>query len=80
MTVLERKAEFIKTVLTDIDENTFEELEFILDNMKSKDSKLAPCVYSQQERQQRIEEAVKSVEEGYYFTHTEVKNRYKKSV
>ncbi len=78
MTLLERKAEFIKTVLTDIDENTFEELEFIFGNMRPKSGKTKPCIYSHEEVNRRVDEALLSVESGHYFTHEEVNRRVEK--
>lgn len=75
--LLERKAEFVRAVLNDMDEETFVllETEYIALHSKAGNT---PYRYSVEQLREKYDYAVKQAEAGEIFSHEEVKNRYKK--
>ncbi|MCD7976338.1 MAG: hypothetical protein LUG51_03980 [Tannerellaceae bacterium] len=73
----ERKAELINAIQNDVkDDEVLSELEVL--TYTTIYGKNAPCQYSVEELKKRIEESIKQVEEGNYYTHEEVKEMFKK--
>lgn len=75
MTVLERKAELIKTILNDVDDDVLKELEAILYYGLS-NREPSPCQYSVEELRKRAKQAIEEVETGQVTPHEEVKKRF----
>lgn len=77
MTVLEKKALFIKSVLDEsVDEFILEELDLFFKSLKQKRKSAYPCQYSIQELRQGIERSVEQIDDGFFFTHDEVKVKH----
>ncbi len=74
MTVLEKKAIFIKSVLDEsVDEVILDELEFFFKSLTKNRIMPYPCQYSIDEVREGLERSVKQVNEGDFLTHEEVK-------
>lgn len=74
MTVLERKARFVRTILDDkLDENTLSELEWMLSVLSEKKM---PCQYSPEELKTRAEQGIIDAENGYGKTVAEMRAKY----
>lgn len=79
MTVLERKAILIKSVLDDsVDEAVLDELDLFFESLKHEKATNYPCRYTISEVREGVERSVKQIDEDMFLTHEEVKNRYKK--
>lgn len=77
MTVLERKAILIKSVLDDsVDEAVLDELDLFFKSLKHEKVTNYPCRYSISE--EGVERSVKQVDEGMFSTHEEVKNKFRR--
>jgi len=68
MTILERKAELVKSILNDVDEDRLNELEMIYYHGLSK-NEMAPCQYSVEELKERSKQAIEDVEAGRVVPH-----------
>lgn len=75
MTLLERKAEFIKVILNNVDEEVLNELETIY-YAGITDSVSAPCTYSVEEQKERTKRAIKESQEGNVISHADMKKRF----
>lgn len=77
MTVLEKKAILIKSVLDDsVDEAVLDELDLFFRSLKHKKTINYPCQYSVSEVREGVERSVKQVDENLFLTHEEVKGRH----
>ena len=73
MTVLERKAKFIKAILSDdTDEAMMEDLETVFYSKFD----AAPCQYSESEIRQRTRKALLEAKSGKVTSHQEMRKRF----
>ncbi|MDO5665247.1 MAG: hypothetical protein Q4G63_08335 [Bacteroidia bacterium] len=78
MTVLEKKAILIKSVLDEsVDEVILDELDLFFKSLRRNKTTDYPCQYSVSEVREGIERSVEQVDKGEFLSHNEVKNRYK---
>lgn len=74
MTVLERKARFVRTILDDkLDENTLSDLEWMLSVLSEKKM---PCQYSVDELKARAAQGIIDAENGSGKTVAEMRAKY----
>ncbi|MCD8031112.1 MAG: hypothetical protein LUF85_09925 [Bacteroides sp.] len=69
--LLERKAEFIRAVLNDMDEETFDALEMDYLFLHTKGEGF-PCRYSVEELKERVREATCQIKNGEFIAHEDL--------